>query len=79
VVRPSAIELDAFWRQTGFVHDRWEKETGMGLVGSAEKIGARESSMLVVAPLVRCDEHRNSGYGPRNYAIFKSATLRRQP
>jgi TRAP-type transport system periplasmic protein len=38
VARPSAIELDAFRRQTRSVYDKWTNEVGMDLVGSAEKI-----------------------------------------
>jgi hypothetical protein len=35
---PSLIELDAFRRQTRSVYDKWTKEIGMDLVGTAEKI-----------------------------------------
>jgi len=38
VARPSAIELDAFRRQTRSVYDKWANEIGMDLVGSAESI-----------------------------------------
>jgi tripartite ATP-independent transporter DctP family solute receptor len=38
VVRPSSIELDAFRRQTRSVYDKWAKEIGLDLIGSAEKI-----------------------------------------
>jgi TRAP-type C4-dicarboxylate transport system substrate-binding protein len=38
VVRPSSGELEAFRRQTRSVYDKWTKEIGTDLVGSAEKI-----------------------------------------
>jgi tripartite ATP-independent transporter DctP family solute receptor len=38
VVRPSAIELDAFRRQTRSVYNKWANEVGLDLVGSAERI-----------------------------------------
>ena len=42
VVRPSPIEFDAFRRRTRSVHDKWATEIGTGLVGSAERLVARE-------------------------------------
>ncbi len=40
VVRPVAIELDAFRRQTRSVYDKWANEIGIDLVRSAERIVA---------------------------------------
>jgi tripartite ATP-independent transporter DctP family solute receptor len=42
VVRLSAVERDAFRRQTRSVYDKWAKEIGMDLLGSAERIVDRE-------------------------------------